>query len=92
MMSKLKLSPFEKASLSSKVKEFASSGIRVLILASRSFTQAEYFEVSAKFKNTDLLNTMDEAVLYDEVERDLTVLGVVCVQDEVQENVVETIA
>ncbi|KAF7663742.1 hypothetical protein LDENG_00202030 [Lucifuga dentata] len=80
---------------SEHLSEFAGEGLRTLALAYKDLDE-DYFEVWMKkllFASTVMVNREDElAVLYEEIEQDLKLLGATAIEDKLQEGVPETIA
>uniref|UniRef100_A0A8D3CEC5 Phospholipid-transporting ATPase n=1 Tax=Scophthalmus maximus TaxID=52904 RepID=A0A8D3CEC5_SCOMX len=75
--------------------EFAGEGLRTLALAYRDLDE-NHFEVWMKkllFASTVIENREDQlAVLYEEIEQGLKLLGATAIEDKLQEGVPETIA
>uniref|UniRef100_A0A673AEI6 Phospholipid-transporting ATPase n=2 Tax=Sphaeramia orbicularis TaxID=375764 RepID=A0A673AEI6_9TELE len=80
---------------SEHLSEFAGEGLRTLALAYKDLDE-DYFEVWMKkllFVSTLIENREDQlAVLYEEIEQDLKLLGATAIEDKLQEGVPETIA
>ncbi|KAM4618220.1 LOW QUALITY PROTEIN: phospholipid-transporting ATPase ID [Polymixia lowei] len=78
-----------------RMSEFAGEGLRTLALAYRDLDE-EYFEVWRKkllFTSTLIENREGQlAVLYEEIEQGLKLLGATAIEDKLQEGVPETIA
>ncbi|KAG7523476.1 putative phospholipid-transporting ATPase IM [Solea senegalensis] len=79
---------------SEHLSEFAGEGLRTLALAYKDLDES-YFEVWTKkllFVSTEIENRDDNlAVLYEEIEQDLKLLGATAIEDKLQEGVPETI-
>ncbi|XP_020907982.1 probable phospholipid-transporting ATPase IF isoform X2 [Exaiptasia diaphana] len=76
------------------VDGYAEKGLRTLAIAQREFTEEEYLDADAKLtKAQQAINDREEqlATVYDEVERDLHLLGATAVEDKLQDGVPETI-
>ncbi|XP_078379696.1 phospholipid-transporting ATPase IF-like isoform X2 [Oculina patagonica] len=76
------------------VNEYAEKGLRTLAVARRVISEDEYVEVDAKLtKANQAINDREEqlARVYEEVERDLHVLGATAVEDRLQDGVPQTI-
>ncbi|XP_069564255.1 probable phospholipid-transporting ATPase IM [Brachyistius frenatus] len=75
--------------------EFAGKGLRTLALAYKDLDE-DYFEVWMKklvFVSTVIVNREDQlAVLYEEIEQGMKLLGATAIEDKLQEGVPETIA
>ncbi|XP_056272175.1 probable phospholipid-transporting ATPase IM [Pseudoliparis swirei] len=75
--------------------EFAGEGLRTLALAYKDLDE-DYLEVWMKkllFASTVIENREDQlAVLYEEIEQGLKLLGATAIEDKLQEGVPETIA
>nr|XP_046249228.1 probable phospholipid-transporting ATPase IM isoform X1 [Scatophagus argus] len=80
---------------SEHLSEFAGEGLRTLALAYKDLNE-DHFEVWMKklqFANTVIENREDQlAVLYEEIEQGLMLLGATAIEDKLQDGVPETIA
>uniref|UniRef100_A0A669C6M0 Phospholipid-transporting ATPase n=1 Tax=Oreochromis niloticus TaxID=8128 RepID=A0A669C6M0_ORENI len=80
---------------SEHLSEFAGEGLRTLALAYKDLDE-DYFKVWMKrllFASTVIENREDQlAVLYDEIELGMKLLGATAIEDKLQEGVPETIA
>ncbi|XP_071352110.1 probable phospholipid-transporting ATPase IM isoform X2 [Trachinotus anak] len=80
---------------SEHLNEFAGEGLRTLALAYKDIDE-NYFEVWMKkflFASTVTENREDQlALLYEEIEQGLMLLGATAIEDKLQEGVPETIA
>ncbi|XP_072242160.1 phospholipid-transporting ATPase ID isoform X2 [Leuresthes tenuis] len=80
---------------SEHLNEFAGEGLRTLALAYKDLDE-EYFEVWLKkllFVSTGIENREDQlALLYEDIEQGMKLLGATAVEDKLQEGVPETIA
>ncbi|KAM9376045.1 phospholipid-transporting ATPase ID [Pholidichthys leucotaenia] len=80
---------------SEHLSEFAGEGLRTLVLAYRDLDE-DYFDVWMKkllFVNTIIENRDEQlAVLYEEIEQDMKLLGATAIEDKLQEGIPETIA
>ncbi|XP_042351750.1 probable phospholipid-transporting ATPase IM [Plectropomus leopardus] len=80
---------------SEHLSEFAGEGLRTLALAYKDLDE-DYFDVWVKkllFASTVIENREDQlAVLYEEIEQGLKLLGATAIEDKLQEGVPETIA
>ncbi|XP_029289331.1 probable phospholipid-transporting ATPase IM isoform X2 [Cottoperca gobio] len=80
---------------SEHLSEFAGEGLRTLALAYKDLDE-DYLDVWMKkllFASTVIENREDQlAVLYEEIEQDLKLLGATAIEDKLQEGVPETIA
>ena len=88
-------SDFEKSQLDAHLTDFASSGLRTLVLAKRVLTQEQSSEferkwVTAKSAMYERAQRLTEVA--EEYERDMQVLGVTAIEDKIQEGVPDTIA
>ncbi|XP_032378970.1 probable phospholipid-transporting ATPase IM [Etheostoma spectabile] len=76
------------------LSEFAGEGLRTLALAYKDLDE-DYFDVWTKkllFASTVIENREDQlAVLYEEIEQGLKLLGATAIEDKLQEGVPETI-
>ncbi|XP_069078622.1 probable phospholipid-transporting ATPase IM [Pleurodeles waltl] len=79
---------------SDHLHEFAGEGLRTLVLAYRDLEE-DYFKGWFKMHKeaSTALNNRDEALstVYEEIERDMMLLGATAVEDKLQEGVPETI-
>ncbi|XP_078113351.1 phospholipid-transporting ATPase ID isoform X2 [Sander vitreus] len=79
---------------SEHLSEFAGEGLRTLALAYKDLDE-DYFDVWMKkllFASTVIENREDQlAVLYEEIEQGLKLLGATAIEDKLQEGVPETI-
>ncbi|XP_028440021.1 probable phospholipid-transporting ATPase IM isoform X2 [Perca flavescens] len=79
---------------SEHLSEFAGEGLRTLALAYKDLDE-DYFDVWTKkllFASTVIENREDQlAVLYEEIEQGLKLLGATAIEDKLQEGVPETI-
>ncbi|KAM7451065.1 putative phospholipid-transporting ATPase IF [Porites harrisoni] len=76
------------------VNEYAEKGLRTLAVARRFLSDEEYFTIDEKLnKAKQAINDREEqlARVYEEVERDLHVLGATAVEDRLQDGVPQTI-
>uniref|UniRef100_A0A8C4YP15 Phospholipid-transporting ATPase n=1 Tax=Gopherus evgoodei TaxID=1825980 RepID=A0A8C4YP15_9SAUR len=80
---------------SDHLEEFAGEGLRTLALAYKSLTEEhfkEWFKILQE-ENTSLDNRNEHlAAAYEEIEKDMMLLGATAVEDKLQEGVTETIA
>ncbi|XP_005728080.1 probable phospholipid-transporting ATPase IM isoform X1 [Pundamilia nyererei] len=80
---------------SEHLSEFAGEGLRTLALSYKDLDE-DYFKVWMKrllFASTVIENREDQlAVLYDEIELGMKLLGATAIEDKLQEGVPETIA
>ncbi|XP_059190532.1 probable phospholipid-transporting ATPase IM [Centropristis striata] len=80
---------------SEHLSEFAGEGLRTLALAYKDLDE-DYFDVWMKkllFASTVIENREDQlAVLYEEIEQGLKLVGATAIEDKLQEGVPETIA
>ncbi|XP_074532860.1 phospholipid-transporting ATPase ID isoform X2 [Halichoeres trimaculatus] len=80
---------------SEHLNEFAGEGLRTLALAYKDLDE-DYFDIWMKkllFASTVIENRDEQlAVLYEEIEQDLKLLGATAIEDKLQEGVPETIA
>uniref|UniRef100_A0A8C5KYQ5 Phospholipid-transporting ATPase n=1 Tax=Jaculus jaculus TaxID=51337 RepID=A0A8C5KYQ5_JACJA len=82
------------SSTSDHLNEFAGEGLRTLVVAYRDLDD-KYFTVWQKMLE-DANTAIDEkeeriSVLYEEIERDMMLLGATAVEDKLQEGVIETV-
>ncbi|XP_031559260.1 probable phospholipid-transporting ATPase IF [Actinia tenebrosa] len=76
------------------VDAYAEKGLRTLAVAQREFTEDEYRDADAKLtKAQQAINDREEqlAIVYDDVEKDLHLLGATAVEDKLQDGVPQTI-
>ena len=76
------------------IDEYAQLGLRTLAVASRELSQAELERIEEKLRAAKRVLTERERKVqevYEEVERDLTLLGATAVEDKLQEGVKETL-
>uniref|UniRef100_A0A452IYM6 Phospholipid-transporting ATPase n=1 Tax=Gopherus agassizii TaxID=38772 RepID=A0A452IYM6_9SAUR len=80
---------------SDHLEEFAGEGLRTLALAYKSLTEEhfkEWFKILQE-ENTSLDSRNEHlAAAYEEIEKDMMLLGATAVEDKLQEGVTETIA
>ena len=82
------------ADTSLHIDEYARQGLRTLALAARELSKAELEEIEKKLSAAKRVLTQRERKVlevYDEVERDLILLGATAVEDKLQEGVKETL-
>ncbi|XP_068732876.1 LOW QUALITY PROTEIN: phospholipid-transporting ATPase IF-like [Montipora capricornis] len=76
------------------VNEYAEKGLRTLVIARRVLREEDYLTIDRKLtaaKQAILDREEQLAMVYEEVERDLHVLGATAVEDRLQDGVPETI-
>ena len=81
--------------ISKKIKEYSEKGLRILVFGFKTITQEEYNKFDNKYK--DILYNLNHEEndlynLYDELEEGIELLGVTAIEDELQNNVQETIS
>ncbi|XP_067412224.1 probable phospholipid-transporting ATPase IM [Emydura macquarii macquarii] len=80
---------------SNHLEEFAGEGLRTLALAYKNLTEehfSEWFKILQE-ANTSLDSRNERlAAAYEEIERDMMLLGATAIEDKLQEGVTETIA
>ena len=80
--------------ISNKIKEYSEKGLRILVFGYKIISQEEYNKFDEKYKAI-LYNLnhkeSDFYDLYDEMEDGIHLLGVTAIEDELQNNVEETI-
>ena len=80
--------------ISNKIKEYSEKGLRILVFGYKIISQEEYNKFDEKYKAI-LYNLnhkeSDFYDLYDELEDGIHLLGVTAIEDELQNNVEETI-
>ncbi|PCH37630.1 phospholipid-translocating P-type ATPase [Wolfiporia cocos MD-104 SS10] len=84
-----------KAATEGHLDEFASEGLRTLTLAYKVITEDDYEAWNRKYVEASVsLESREEKVeaVYEEVERDLILLGATAIEDRLQDGVPETIA
>lgn len=77
------------------LNEYAADGLRTLVLAYKELDDLCYEEWAEKlFQASISLDNRDEkvAMVYDEIEQDMMLLGATAIEDKLQEGVPETIA
>ena len=77
-----------------KVKEYSDKGFRILVFGYKVISQEEYNKFNDKYKEIIFdINHKDSDIydLYDEIEQDIQLLGVTAIEDELQNNVEESI-
>ncbi|NWI17791.1 AT8B2 ATPase, partial [Crypturellus soui] len=77
------------------LNEYAGEGLRTLLLAYRDLEEGYYVEWSERLRRARGAAEAREdrlARLYDEVERDMLLLGATAIEDKLQQGVPETIA
>ncbi|XP_077935498.1 putative phospholipid-transporting ATPase IM isoform X2 [Halichoerus grypus] len=77
------------------LSEFAGEGLRTLAIAYRDLDDKYFKEWHKMLEDASaLMDERDERIagLYEEIERDLMLLGATAVEDKLQEGVIETIA
>ncbi|KGL84223.1 putative phospholipid-transporting ATPase ID, partial [Tinamus guttatus] len=77
------------------LNEYAGEGLRTLLLAYRDLEEGYYVEWSERLRQARGTAEAREdrlARLYDEVERDMLLLGATAIEDKLQQGVPETIA
>lgn len=93
-----KLHPANEALLtltSDHISEFAGEGLRTLAIAYRDLDDKYFNEWLTMLEDANTAtDERDEriAVLYEEIERDLMLLGATAIEDKLQEGVIETVA
>ena len=80
--------------ISKKIKEYSEKGLRILVFGYKAISLEEYNKFDIKYK--DILYNLnheenDLSDLYDEIEDGIELLGVSAIEDELQNNVKETI-
>ena len=81
-------------SIFNKVKEYSDIGLRILVFGYKILSQEEYNRFDKKYKEIlyDINHNEDDIYdLYDELENNIELLGVSAIEDELQDNVKETI-
>ena len=81
-------------SIFNKVKEYSEFGLRILVFGYKILSQDEYNKFDKKYKEIlyDINHNEDDIYdLYDELENNIELLGVSAIEDELQDNVKETI-
>ena len=76
------------------LKVFANKGLRTLMIAYRKLTEEEYNEFNKKYIKISLdVNNKEEKLplLYDEIEINLDLIGATAIEDQLQDNVDDTI-
>lgn len=77
-----------------QLNAYARQGLRVLVMAKRTISQAEYTEWSRKHKECELSNEYHDRRIrdsYSNLEKNLTLLGSTGIEDRLQEGVPETL-
>jgi magnesium-transporting ATPase (P-type) len=88
--------PTEVSNTHSYINKASSVGFRVLLLASKTISKEELEAIEAKIKLIDSTENIHQKQnlfndFYDEIERDLYLLGATSVEDRLQDKVPETI-
>ena len=81
-------------SISNKIKEYSEKGLRILVFGYKAISQEEYNNFDNKYKEIlyDINHKeSDLHDLYDELEDGIELLGVSAIEDELQNDVEETI-
>ena len=81
-------------SIFNKVKEYSENGLRILVFGYKILSEEEYNKFDNKYKEILYDINHDESDiydLYDELESNIELLGVSAIEDELQDNVKETI-
>ncbi|XP_062898737.1 phospholipid-transporting ATPase IC isoform X2 [Mobula hypostoma] len=76
------------------LKEFADETLRTLCLSYKDISEGEFTKWNIKFKAASIsTNNRDEALdrVYEEIEKDLLLLGATAIEDRLQDGVPETI-
>ena len=76
------------------LKTFANKGLRTLMIAYRILSEEEYNEFNKKYIKISLdVNNKEERLplLYDEIEINLDLIGATAIEDQLQDNVDDTI-
>ncbi|XP_067839979.1 phospholipid-transporting ATPase IC isoform X2 [Heptranchias perlo] len=76
------------------LKEFANETLRTLCLCYKDISEAEFAEWNKKFKAASIsTNNRDETLdrVYEEIEKNLLLLGATAIEDKLQDGVPETI-
>ncbi|XP_040546645.1 phospholipid-transporting ATPase ID isoform X1 [Gallus gallus] len=77
------------------LNEYAGEGLRTLVLACKDLEESYYEDWAERLRRASGAPEAREdrlARLYDEVERDMTLLGATAIEDKLQQGVPETIA
>ncbi|GFN78140.1 phospholipid-transporting ATPase [Plakobranchus ocellatus] len=77
------------------LNDFAQTGLRTLVLAHKDISEGYYNEWKAKQHAASLaMEGRDEklAVLFEEIEQNMTLIGATAIEDKLQDGVPETIA
>ena len=80
--------------ISKKIKEYSENGLRILVFGYRVISEEEYNNFDNKYKEIlyDIHHKESDFYdLYDEIEDNIELLGVTAIEDELQDNVKETI-
>ena len=84
-----------KDTISRQLKFFAKDGLRTLVVAQKDLSQTEFDEWSEAHTQANLsLEERDEKLseVYEQIERDMVLLGATAIEDKLQDGVPETIA
>ncbi|CAD5116940.1 DgyrCDS5779 [Dimorphilus gyrociliatus] len=84
----------EKETVFSSCSDYAKDGLRTLVIAKKELSKSEFerdHEILTTAHNSVANRDENVALAYDQVERDLTLVGVTAVEDELQEGVPETL-
>jgi len=95
MMPRCRVNDTERNQLDMHLTDFASSGLRTLVLAKRMLTQEQSSEFERKWitaKNAMYERAQRLTEVADEFEVDMQLLGVTAIEDKIQEGVPDTIA
>ncbi|XP_075214659.1 phospholipid-transporting ATPase VA [Lycorma delicatula] len=77
------------------LNSYARLGLRVLVMASRGLTEEQYSEWLKKLQEAETSNDIREKKLtevYNDIERDFTLIGATGIEDRLQSGVPETIS
>ena len=80
--------------LTKKIKQYSEKGLRILVFGYKMISQEEYNEFEKKYKEIiyNINHKEEESYdLYDELETGIHLLGVTAIEDELQDNVENTI-
>lgn len=95
MLPRCQVSDSERSELDTHLTDFASSGLRTLVLAKRVLTQEQSSEFERKWitaKNAMYERAQRLTEVAEEYEVGMQVLGVTAIEDKIQEGVPDTIA
>lgn len=85
------------ASFGPQLEVYAEKGLRTLVIARKDFSEEEFQRIlssleRAKLETNPYVKEQQQNEIYEQIERNWTVIGATAVEDRLQENVPEVIA